>query len=101
MNPKINPKMAETAVVQPFIHFDKGQCPKCGNNCVVIEDEISSTILADNGLPVTYDVEHYKCMAFCPTCNRPFQVVKHGMEFEVVTDAKLKTRLDEIGRAHV
>ena len=94
--PKINPMISEGSVIKPFIHFENGQCPKCSGNCFVLESEIASSGLSDQGYPITYDVEHYRVYAYCPQCNRQFPVIKEGMEFKVITDEALFKKLERI-----
>ena len=93
-----NPKMAEDACIKPFIHYSDGQCPACSGACYILENEIGSSLLSDNGLPVTYDVEFYSVRAYCVQCNRTFPVIKKGMQFEVVTDEDLFKRLNKVLR---
>lgn len=93
---KINPNIAEGQIIKPFTHFDKGQCPKCSGSIVILESEISSMVLNDGGLPIDYTVERYMAKGVCTTCNRTWPVLKHGMEFEVVSNPVLKNKLDRI-----
>lgn len=93
---KINPNIARGQIIQPFTHFDKGQCPKCSGSIVILESEISSMVLNDGGLPIDYNVERYIAKGVCSNCNRTWPVIKHGMEFEVVSNPAFKEKLDRI-----
>ena len=91
---KINPNMGEGALINPFTHFENGQCPKCSGPIVVVQSEMSSSLLSENGLPINYKLENFRISGYCTNCNRPFPIVKNGMEFEVVTDLDFKLKLD-------
>ena len=93
---KINPKMAEDSIIKPFIHFNKGQCPRCSGPIVVLESEISSMIISEHGLHISYDTEMYKIKCYCSACNRVWPILKHGMEFEVVSNLKMKQAFDRV-----
>ena len=91
---KLNPEIAGDTLINPFIHFDKGVCPKCNGRVFVLEKETSAFALSPKGEPISHKTLYAVQTAYCPKCTMWFGVVKNGMNFEVVSDIEIRESMN-------
>lgn len=98
---KSNYKIAEGQLERPFIVRENGQCPYCGSTIIVLQSEITSTVLSKEGSPIAHNVEYSRMYGYCEACNTKMPVVKDGYNFTAVIDLDFKLLIDKIfGKKH-
>lgn len=78
--------MDTSDMIQPLRHFKKGQCIKCLAPLFILESEISTTILGQNGMPSLTSLDKYEVHGFCPNCGMIYEVEKDCMVYDIVLD---------------
>lgn len=63
-----------------------GTCPRCGNNMILVEAEMSYTVINNNVVPISNSQEYYRCELICKPCQLSFPMKRIGMSY--VPDSK-------------
>lgn len=64
-----------------------GVCPRCGNNMLLVEAEMSYSIVNNNSIPISNSQEYYRCELICKQCQLSFPMRRIGMTY--IPDSKL------------
>lgn len=79
--------------VNLFEKLKPGQCPYCSGTIEIMISEMNSSILTEDGIPTMDKSEYYRLSGYCLSCNRPLDMIQHGLVFTPYFDKRIHTIL--------